>query len=122
MPSCIKADNRVRRTLVAPDGVGGDDEIVTCRWWLDRELEVLRPSFVVALGATAAFALMGRSVVLARERGRLLHRWDGRAGLATIHRSAILRLREESERHEAFRGFANDLRERCAWSRPSVPH
>jgi DNA polymerase len=36
---------------------------------------------------------------------------DGRAGLATIHPSAILRMRDEAERHQAFSGFANDLRE-----------
>ena len=86
-------------------------EIQACRWWLDLELDVLKPKFVVALGATAAFALMGRTLVLARERGRLLRWSDGRAGLATIHPSAILRMRGEAERREAFSGFAGDLRE-----------
>ena len=50
-------------------------------------------------------------MVLARERGRLLRWSDGRAGLATIHPSAILRMPDESERREAFLGFADDLRE-----------
>jgi uracil-DNA glycosylase family protein len=86
-------------------------EIQACRWWLDLELDALKPKFVVALGATAAFALMGRTLVLARERGRLLRWSDGRAGLATIHPSAILRMRGEAERREAFSGFADDLRE-----------
>ena len=86
-------------------------EIQACRWWLDLELDVLKPKFVVALGATAAAALMGRTLVLARERGRLLRWSDGRAGLATIHPSAILRMRDEAERREAFSGFAGDLRE-----------
>jgi DNA polymerase len=86
-------------------------EIQACRWWLDLELDVLKPKFVVALGATAAAALMGRTLVLARERGRLLRWSDGRAGLATIHPSAILRMRGEAERREAFSGFAGDLRE-----------
>ena len=86
-------------------------EIQACRWWLDLELDALKPKFVVALGATAAFALMGRRLVLARERGRLLRWSDGRAGLATIHPSAILRMRDEVERREAFSGFAGDLRE-----------
>jgi uracil-DNA glycosylase family protein len=60
-------------------------EIQACPWWLDLELGVVKPKLVVALGATAAFALMGRTLVLARERGRLLRWSDGRAGLATIH-------------------------------------
>ena len=36
-------------------------EIKACRWWLDREIAATAPHFVVALGATAAFALMGRT-------------------------------------------------------------
>jgi uracil-DNA glycosylase family 4 len=72
---------------------------------------VVKPKLVVALGATAAFALMGRTLVLARERGRLLRWSDGRAGLATVHPSSILRTPDEAERREAFSGLAGDLRE-----------
>jgi hypothetical protein len=52
---------------------------------------------------------MGRTVVLARERGRLLHWSDGRAGMATIHPSAILRSRDEAARREMFAHFVDDL-------------
>ena len=86
-------------------------EIEACRWWLDRELAAVPSSFVVALGATAAFALMGRTVTLSRERGRLLRWSGGRAGLATIHPSAVLRMPDEAGRRRAFEGLANDLRE-----------
>jgi uracil-DNA glycosylase len=85
-------------------------EIEQCRWWLDREFAAIEPKLVIALGATAASALMGRAVVLARERGRLLRWRDGRAGLATIHPSAVLRMPDESARTEALEGFAHDLR------------
>lgn len=85
-------------------------EIKACRWWLDREIAATAPHFVVALGATAAFALMGRTVVLARERGRLLHWSDGRAGMATIHPSAILRSSDDAARREMFAHFVDDLR------------
>jgi uracil-DNA glycosylase len=70
-------------------------DIDQCRWWLDCELAAIEPKLVVALGATAASALMGRAVVLARERGRLLRWRDGRAGLATIHPSAVLRMPDD---------------------------
>ncbi len=84
-------------------------EIEQCRWWLDRELAVIEPRFTVALGAVAAAALMGRAVVLAHSRGRLLRWPDGRAGFATIHPSAVLRMPDEAARHAAFAGLLADF-------------
>lgn len=46
------------------------DEIKKCRWWLDKEIAVVRPKLIVALGATAAQALAGRKLTLTRERGK----------------------------------------------------
>jgi DNA polymerase len=86
-------------------------EVERCRWWLDRELALTAPNIVVALGATAAHALMGRKLALMRERGKELHWPDGRLGLATIHPSAVLRMRDETSRHAAFAGLVQDLRE-----------
>jgi uracil-DNA glycosylase family 4 len=62
---------------------------------------LVKPKLVIALGALAARALMGRTVVLTRERGRLLRWADGRAGLATIHPSAVLRAPDETSRQRA---------------------
>ena len=84
-------------------------EIKACRPWLDEELEVLAPEAVVALGATAAKALLGPSFRVSRERGRLVESQVAPVVSATIHPSAILRTRGEEER-EAERGaFADDL-------------
>jgi uracil-DNA glycosylase family protein len=85
-------------------------EIERCRWWLDLELAAVRPKLVVALGVTAASALMGRNVVLARERGRLLQVGDGQPVMATVHPSAILRAPDEEGRREAYRGLVRDLK------------
>ena len=82
-----------------------------CRWWLDRELALVQPRLVIALGATAARELMGRPVVLARERGRLVSFADGREGLVTIHPSAILRVPDEDARRQSFAAFVSDLKE-----------
>lgn len=86
-------------------------EVEQCRWWLDRELALVEPKLVVALGATAARALMRRTVVLKRDRGRLLRWADGRRGLATIHPSAVLRARDSEARHAALASLVSDLRE-----------
>lgn len=85
-------------------------EVEQCRWWLDRELALVRPHLVVALGVTAAQALAGRAVVLSHTRGRAITLADGRTGLVTIHPSSVLRMPDEASRHKAFDGFVEDLR------------
>jgi uracil-DNA glycosylase family protein len=85
-------------------------EVEQCRWWLDGEFKAIDPKLVIALGATAASALMGRRLTLASERGRLLRWPDGRAGLATIHPSVVLRSPDEAARSKAFDSFVGDLR------------
>ncbi len=85
-------------------------EVQACRWWLDRELALIRPRLVVALGATAAHALMGKAVTLGRLRGRPTGFAGGYAGLITVHPSSILRMPDEAARHAAFDAFAADLK------------
>jgi DNA polymerase len=47
-------------------------EIERCRWWLDRERAIVNPDLVVALGATAARGVLGKTVTIAQVRGRIL--------------------------------------------------
>jgi uracil-DNA glycosylase len=85
-----------------------------CRPWLDLELDLVEPRVVVALGATAAQALISPSFRITEERGRLLPATgDGPRLLATLHPSSILRLTGEKERAAARRDLAEDLRK--AW-------
>jgi DNA polymerase len=85
-------------------------EIEQCRWWLDRELQLVRPALVIALGATAAHALAGRAITLARDRGRLLSFPNGLQGMVTMHPSAILRMPDENARAAALAELIDDLR------------
>jgi uracil-DNA glycosylase family protein len=85
-------------------------EIERCRWWLDRELTIIKPKLVVTLGVTATAALVGRTVVLSRLRGQVLSFGNGRAGMATIHPSAILRMPDQQARHQAFDELVRDLK------------
>ncbi|HEX8688651.1 MAG TPA: UdgX family uracil-DNA binding protein [Solirubrobacterales bacterium] len=84
-------------------------EIEACRPWLEAEIETVRPSAVVALGATAAKALFGSSVRVTRDRGRTLETPLAAIGAVTVHPSAILRIREREERHDALAGLVEDL-------------
>jgi DNA polymerase len=67
-------------------------DIEACGGWLAQEIERVNPRHLVALGATAAQALLGRRVPIAECRGRWLPREDGRDVLVTWHPAALLRL------------------------------
>jgi uracil-DNA glycosylase len=84
-------------------------EIDACRPWLEAELEVVQPRALVALGATAAKALFGPKVRVMRDRGRRIETAGAAFGAVTIHPSAVLRVREQAEREEAFAALAGDL-------------
>lgn len=104
----FKHEMRGKRRIHKPPNQG---EVSQCRWWLDQELALVEPKLVIALGATAARALMGRTLVLGRERGQLLRWADGRRGLATVHPSAVLRMPDEAARHQALADLIRDLRQ-----------
>ncbi|WP_210505598.1 UdgX family uracil-DNA binding protein [Naasia sp. SYSU D00057] len=88
--------------------------IEACHPWLDAEFRTVRPDVVVALGATAARGVLGRTVRVLAERGRVL---DERPAVApearvvlTVHPSAVLRLRGKPEFDPEFDGLVADLR------------
>jgi uracil-DNA glycosylase len=65
-------------------------EVARCSGWLRRQLELLDPPVVVALGLSAAKWFLGPRTVLAQVRARP-HEIDGRAVWATYHPSAAIR-------------------------------
>ncbi|HEV7499145.1 MAG TPA: UdgX family uracil-DNA binding protein [Vicinamibacteria bacterium] len=83
-------------------------EIEACRPWLFREIELVDPSVLVCLGATASRALLGPAFRLLKERGRFVPSTQGPRTLATIHPSAVLRARDD-ERARLFELLAGDL-------------
>jgi len=87
----------------------GQREVAACLHWLESEIERVQPRALVALGATAARALMGRTVGITAERGRWLVREDGREVLITLHPSALLRV-DPAEREAAYAAWVEDLR------------
>jgi uracil-DNA glycosylase family protein len=86
------------------------EEIAACRPWLDAELEVVKPRALVALGATAAQALFGRSFRVTKERGRPVDSDLAPVAMATVHPSSILRAPDEEARREERKAFVSDLR------------
>ena len=84
-------------------------EAAACLHWLESEIELVQPEALVALGATAARQVTGRTVAVMRERGTWVKRSDGRRVLITLHPSALLRT-DPSERDAAYAAWLDDLR------------
>ena len=84
-------------------------EIEACRQWLDREIEAIKPELIIGLGATAARALMDRTVKLGELRGKIIRRDNQPALLLTVHPSFVLRV-PPPNREDAYQGLVADLK------------
>lgn len=84
-------------------------EIDHCRWWLDAERALVKPQFVLALGATAVRGLLGKTVSIAKMRGQPMEMPDGSTLIVTTHPSYILRI-GDAQRETAMAAFVADLR------------
>ena len=89
----------------------GAVEIEACFPWLEAEISIVKPRIVVALGATAAQALFGKSFRVTRDRGRPVPFALAPCALATVHPSALLRAPDEKTRRTEIERFIADLRQ-----------
>lgn len=85
-------------------------EIKACRMWFDGERDIIQPKLIVALGATGAHQVFGRTTLIGKNRGRLLDLDSMTKALVTVHPSYILRLPEEADRRAEYLRFLADLR------------
>jgi len=103
----FKFEPRGKRRIHSKPNAG---EIRACRWWLDQELALIRPDVAVALGATAARALVGKPVPITKFRGTLLESAEGLPVFITVHPSYLLRIPDELDRRRERERFAEDMR------------
>ena len=85
-------------------------EINACRPWLEAEIAVVKPKVVVALGATAAQALLGAQFRVTKNRGEFLESTLAPYIMATVHPSSILRAPDDETRRLEYRRFVDDLK------------
>lgn len=71
---------------------------------------MIQPRVVVALGTTAARAVMGKPMTITANRGRLIALPNEAQALITVHPSYLLRLREERDKRREFDLLVKDLR------------
>lgn len=97
-------------------------EIEACRWWLTREIGIVKPQVIVALGATAAQSILRRRVLVGEERGRAIPLDGGMAVFITLHPASLLHQRDEALRHAAYETFVEDLRGAAAYTARPKQH
>lgn len=71
----------------APDA----QEMANCRSFLDEQIDLIRPSVILALGAPAAKSFLGKEFLITKQRGRW---YDGPLGIplmVTFHPAYVLR-------------------------------
>ncbi len=95
-----------RRIHQKPD----TSEIVACNGWLKEERRLVAPTLLLMLGATAARAVLGRTVTISRERGKPIALDGNQQGLVTVHPSYLLRLPDEESRQREYTAFVTDLK------------
>jgi probable DNA metabolism protein len=83
-------------------------EVSHYRPFLMRELELIQPKLVVALGGTAVLALTGKNIPITRARGpaELLEHFRG---FITVHPSYLLRIPDREAKQMAYEQFVADL-------------
>lgn len=86
------------------------EEIAACRPWLEAEIALIKPDVIVALGATAAQALLGPKFRVTKQRGEFLESDLAPYVMATVHPSSILRAPDDETRWRELRRFIEDLK------------
>lgn len=85
-------------------------EIEQCRWWLDIERQLVAPGVTVALGATAARAVLGRTIRVNEVRGTAWTDDTGGTAFVTVHPAYLLRLPDRQAAARERERFVEDLR------------
>ncbi len=108
----FKFEPRGKRRLHVKPSV---EEIQACNAWLAEELRLVSPKLVIALGATAARALLGRVVTIAQTRGSAIQLNDTTHLWVTIHPSFLLRIPDEDKKRAEYQRFVKELTAAHRW-------
>ena len=70
-------------------------EVEHCRWWLMKEIDIVKPKLIVAMGKTALFSLTGLNEPISGMVGKIIETEEKIAVLVTLHPSYLLRIKSE---------------------------
>jgi DNA polymerase len=90
-------------------------QVSACLPWLEAELDMVHPTALLCLGATAGQALLGSHVRIGRDRGKPIESDLAEYVTVTAHPSSILREPDEAAREAAMAQFVSDLTHVAEW-------
>ena len=103
----FKFEPRGKRRIHSKPNAG---EIAACRWWIDQERALIKPPVIVALGASAGHALLGKAFTIGRMRGTPIPLEDGSECHVTVHPSYLLRIDDAIRARDEHDRFVHDLK------------
>ncbi len=103
----FKYERRGKRRIHQKPDAG---DIAHYRPFLIREIELVRPRLILALGATAAQSLLGGRATISRLRGLEQRMKEGWPVRVTVHPSFLLRQPDEESREREYARFVADLK------------
>jgi uracil-DNA glycosylase len=118
--NAVKHFKFVRRGKIRLHQKPNTSEIKACRQWYERELALIKPMVVVAMGATAAQSVFGKITPINKNRGRLIDLDDGIKALVTVHPSYLLRVPDADAKAREYRRFVDDLKVAAAVMRKAA--
>jgi uracil-DNA glycosylase len=102
----FKYEPRGKRRIHQRPNLG---EVKHCRWWLNLEIDLIKPKLVVAMGATALASLTDAKHRVSDIRGQAIPMDGGRLLFVTVHPSYLLRIPDEQMKAEEMARFRRDM-------------
>ncbi len=88
-------------------------EVVACRQWLSKQIELIDPKIIVCLGRISAIRFIDLNFKVTKEHGKFIEK-DGRLVMATFHPAALLRNpHNKPDAMEDFFDLQNKIKEVC---------
>ncbi|WP_279089707.1 UdgX family uracil-DNA binding protein [Bartonella apis] len=84
-------------------------EIEHCRWWLMKEIDIVKPKLIVAMGKTALFSLTDLNEPLSGLVGKIIETEEKIPVLVTFHPSYLLRIKSEELKKQETARFEQSL-------------
>ncbi|HET9696508.1 MAG TPA: UdgX family uracil-DNA binding protein [Terriglobales bacterium] len=89
-------------------------EVIACKPWLEAELDAIRPKAIVLLGSTAAKSLLGSTVRITRDAGKIYRTRYAAHTIISVHPSFVLRSSDDTQSRAVYQRLVDDLRSvRC---------